>query len=112
MITLEALEEMFANMRATPSTNPTGNLLWGYFLFDSSQESLSAASEQLRRMGYTVVRNELTDDKSSYVLHVERIETHTPQSLYQRNAEFEELAEAYGIDSYDGMDVGPIPGKQ
>jgi len=111
MISLEALEEMFANMRATPSTN-SGELLWGYFFFDSMQERLFAASEELQRKGYTIVRNELSDDRSSYVLHVERVETHTPKSLHQRNAELEALAQAHGIDSYDGMDVGPIPGRQ
>jgi Regulator of ribonuclease activity B len=112
MISLKALEEMFANMRMTPSTNAAGDLLWGYFFFDSTQEPLLAASEELERKGYTIVRNELTDDGSSYVLHVERVETHTPQSLYQRNADLEALAQAHGIDSYDGMDVGPVPGRQ
>ena len=112
MISLEALEEMFANMRTTPSTNPAGNLLWGFFFFDSTQAPLLAASEELTRKGYTIVRNELSDDGSCYVLHVERVETLTPKLLYQRNAELEAFAERYGIDSYDGMDVGPVPGKQ
>src|SRR3982750_71269 len=111
MISLEALEEMFANMRETPSTNVTGALLWGYFFFDSMQESLFAVSEELKQRGYTVVRNQITDDGSSYVLRVERVETHTPQSLFQRNAELEALAETYGVASYDGMDVGPVPGR-
>ena len=112
MISLESLEEMFASMRTTASMNVDGDLLWGYFFFDSTQQPLVAVSEELGRKGYTVVRNELTDDGSSYVLHVERVETHTPQSLYRRNAEFEALAEAHGIHSYDGMDVGPVPGRQ
>jgi hypothetical protein len=112
VISLEALQEMFANMRTTPSMDVDGDLLWGYFFFSSTQAPLNTASEQLQRRGYSLVRNELTDDGSSYVLHVERVETHTPRSLYARNAELEALAEAHGVDSYDGMDVGPIPGTQ
>ena len=99
-------------MRTTPSTNPASDLLWGYFFFNATQDSLFAASQNLERKGYTIVRNELIDDGSSYVLHVERVETHTPQSLYQRNAELEALAQVHGIDSYDGMDVGPVRGAQ
>ena len=34
---------------------------------------------------------------------------HTPQTLSERNQQLEELASIYGLDSYDGMDVGPLP---
>jgi hypothetical protein len=41
-------------------------------------------------------------------LYVEKEEVHTPQSLDKRNDEFSLLADKLGLDSYDGMDVGPI----
>jgi hypothetical protein len=42
------------------------------------------------------------------VLHVRRVEMHSVESLLARNEELYRLAEELGIDSYDGMDVGPI----
>jgi hypothetical protein len=41
-------------------------------------------------------------------LHVERVEAHTPQTLFARNAEFYLLADEFEVESYDGMDVGPV----
>ena len=43
-----------------------------------------------------------------YWLHVEKIETHTPMSLDGRNDELYKLAHEFGIDTYDGMDIGPV----
>jgi hypothetical protein len=35
-------------------------------------------------------------------------ERHTPETLDERNQEFYRLASRFNLDSYDGMDVGPI----
>jgi len=42
------------------------------------------------------------------VLHVERAEVHSEASLDARNQELQALAEANGVEDYDGMDVGPV----
>ena len=47
-------------------------------------------------------------EETYYFLHVEKEEIHTPTSLFERNGQFDALAELYGLGSYDGMDVGPI----
>jgi len=114
MITRQALEEMFGNMRAKTKWNIDGDLLWGYFFFDRRQEKLSLLGQELQKSGYRLVNLYPSDDRSTYVLHVEKIEHHTPQTLHARNQEFYRLAEQNGIDSYDGMDVGPVlqPAKQ
>ena len=114
MITLQALEEMFGNMRAKTKWNIDGDLLWGYFFFDRRQEKLRLLGQELQKAGYRLVNLYPSDDRSTYVLHVEKIEHHTPQTLHARNQEFYRLAEQNGIDSYDGMDVGPVlqPAKQ
>jgi hypothetical protein len=108
-LTIDTLREMFARMRATPELDVDGDLLWGYFFFNPASEPLATLASELGGMAYRVVRLDLTDDKSSHVLHVERIENHTPQSLFDRNAELERLAAIHGVASYDGMDVGPPP---
>jgi len=108
-IPLKQLEEMFAGMRAQTTWNLDGDMLWGYFFTDSNPKKLEAVAQQLATDGYHVVGTHQADSKSSYILHVERIETHKPKSLDARNQEFYALAQKFGIESYDGMDVGPAP---
>ena len=107
MISLADLESMFNNMRAKTKWNVDGNLLWGYFFFDPHAEKLRVIATELQKSGYRFVNLYPSDDKTTYVLHVEKVETHTPKTLYQRNQELEQLAEKHDIASYDGMDVGP-----
>lgn len=50
-----------------------------------------------------------TEDQEIYfILHVEKEEAHSPESLHERNAQLDALAALHGLDSYDGMDVGPL----
>lgn len=108
MITLEQLEAMFANMRAQATWNTDGELLWGYFFTDPDPKKLERLVDPLTKAGYRFGSIYETDDKATHFLHVEKIEKHTPQSLHLRNAEFYRMAEEYGLESYDGMDVGPV----
>jgi hypothetical protein len=107
VITLENLEQMFQKMRVEAPFNVDEDLLWGYFFTDPDKKKLRPVADDLTKLGYREVALYLTDDKSTYFLHLERVETHTPQSLNERNAQFYALAERLGIE-YDGMDVGPV----
>lgn len=109
MIELKALEEMFSAMRATLGSKVDGPLMWGYFFTDPSEPKLQKAAVDLTNRGYRFVGIHETDDGSTRVLHVERVETHSATSLFARNAEFYKFAEDSGLASYDGMDVGPSP---
>jgi hypothetical protein len=82
--------------------------LWGYFFADKTPEKLEPVKKELIKNGYHFVDPYPTDDRSTFFLHVEKIEHHTPQSLHQRNLTFYKLADKYQIESYDGMDVGPV----
>jgi regulator of RNase E activity RraB len=111
MITIEQLQEMFTNMREHTDWDVDGELLWGYFFTDADPDKLEKAAEALDEMGYDVVeifQSEDDEDPSitDFVLHVERIEPHTPQSLFDRNNELIVFAEKQGIESFDGVDVG------
>ena len=108
MITLESLQEMFADMKANPSWNIDGDLLWGYFFTDPDPEKLQPVADYLETAGYKFVDIFPADDKEVYWLHVEKIEHHTPETLDQRNQEFYALADRFNLESYDGMDVGPV----
>ncbi len=107
-MTLQQMEQMFANMRAETKWDVDGDMLWGYFFTDPDTNKLERGAKRLTASGYRFVRIYPTDDKSTCVLHVERIEKHTPQTLQVRNGEFERLASELGLESYDGMDVGPV----
>jgi hypothetical protein len=110
-ITLVQLEDMFQNMREKTKWNVDGDLLWGYFFTDPQPDKLRPLADELTKLGYRYVDLYAARDGKTHVLHVEKGETHTPRSLHERNTEFYRLAERHGIASYDGMDVGPAPGK-
>lgn len=110
MITLDALNRMFTAMRTEAGYkkwNVDGELLWGYYFTDPNPLKLKPVAEYLAKEGYRVVDTYQTDDKKTYVLHVEKVEHHTPESLNKKNIEFYKLAQRFGLESYDGMDVGP-----
>lgn len=111
VIALQSIEDMFTNMRTTSKWDVDGEMLWGYFFTDSDPKKLERVVEPLTNGGYRFVRLFETEDKSTHFLHVERVEKHTPQTLHARNAEFYKLAEKFELESYDGMDVGPVEKK-
>jgi Regulator of ribonuclease activity B len=108
MIALEQLELMFSNVRAKTPWRVDGPMLWGYFFFDPSEARLRPLRDRLVGEGYRFVDLGPTDEGHLYRLHVERVEIHSPQSLYERNAVLEELADEFEVERYDGMDVGPV----
>ena len=105
MIEKALLVEMFADMRARAPWDVDSDLLWGYFFTGEDQNSLQQLSEELVSMNYNFVEPR-PDDESGFWLHVERVETHSPDSLHERNQEFYRMANEYSAN-YDGMDVGP-----
>ena len=115
MIELETLEAMFDSIAAGPQWDMKGPMLWGYFFTDASAEKLEIVAEALLQAGYRLVElfeaEVEEDDEPTFVLHVERVEIHSPLTLYERNAQLYELAERHGLRSYDGMDVGPVAAK-
>jgi hypothetical protein len=115
-ITKEMLVEMFERSTSDPKCkwNIRGECLWGYFFTDEDEEKLVSAGRELERRGYRFVGlldpDPEDDDGSSpsIFLHVERIETHTPETLHALNQELYAFAGEWGLESYDGMDVGPV----
>jgi len=108
-ISLTQIESIFQQMETKSKWNTKAELLWGYFFFDSDKEKLIKLSTQLASEEYREV--ELFFNGRSYVLHIERPEIHTPQSLATRNAYFATLAQKNCIKTYDGFDVGPYAKK-
>lgn len=111
VITIDQLRTMFAEMRANTDHkkwNVDGDLLWGYFFTDPDPRKLRPLADHLTKLGYRFVDIYPTDDKRTFFLHVEKVEHHTAESLNERNIAFYQLAEQFHLESYDGMDVGPV----
>ena len=115
MIEKTTLVEMFKAIKENGL--PTNEeLLWGYFFADNDPEKLQSLVPALENRGFRFVdlfEAEPEDEDSitaKYYLHVEKIEHHDIDTLDARNKELGALSEQYGVDSYDGMDVGPIEG--
>ena len=108
MITTDILEVMFADMRREGVCDPEKPQLWGYFFTDPDQKKLKRAADSLIRDGYRFVEIYETEDSRTSFLHIEKVEQHTVGSLDRRNQLFYGLVEQFGLESYDGMDVGPV----
>jgi len=113
VITIDRLESMFNNIRDNTPWDMDGDMIWGYFFIHNEPTLLEKAAAQLQEQDYRVVQIFISDkDKSAGIekhrLHVQKIETHTPASLDKRNDELYRFAHDFGLDSYDGMHVGPV----
>jgi len=107
-ISRDQLEVMFKGMRTNTPWDVDGSLLWGYFFTDRAKAPLESAAAVLVSQGYRLVEIR-RNGPAAWLLHVEKVEHHTVDSLDTRNAEFRAFASDRGLGSYDGMDVGPPP---
>ena len=103
------IDAMFANMRAHAPWDVEGPLLWSFFFLDADKSKLQSAGADLAAQGYRFVDVSSTRAADRFRLRVERVEVLTPVTLYSRDIELEALARKFGIQSYDGFDVGPPP---
>ena len=108
-ISQEMLEGMFE--QAQSHFDIDGDCAWSFFFTDRDPEKLKAVAPALESRGYRVLGllgPDSESDDSVYFLQVERQEHHTVASLLARNDELYAFAEEQGLESYDGMDVGPL----
>jgi hypothetical protein len=112
-ITLESLHEMFDSISENTDWEMDKPMLWGYFFTNNEPDALEAAKEKLVQEGFNFVNIFLSDkdepdEPDLWWLHIEKEEVHSPESLDKRNDQLYIFAANNGLDSYDGMDVGPI----
>jgi len=105
-ISLEQLEALFESVRARPDWDPNAPRVWSYFFTDPDPKKVEEVATFLRQGGYRIVNVYPTRGGAATCLHVQRAERHTPMSLFERNKVFQAIAEQFGVESYDGMDVG------
>lgn len=113
MIEKDQLVMMFEQIADNTDWNLSEPLIWGFYFTDASAEKLRAVAPVLEAEGYRFVDVFLADkdeptDPDLWMLHIEKIEVHTPDTLDQRNAAFYRFAAEHGLGAYDGMDVAPV----
>jgi Regulator of ribonuclease activity B len=114
VIDRESLVEMFESIADRGEWDMSQPMLWGYFFTNRNEAALRAAVPALNSDQYEFVDIYLSEkddpsDEDLWWLHVQRVEVHTVDTLAARNDRLSEFASRHGIDSYDGMDVGPAP---
>ncbi len=109
---LARLHQMFADAAQKTKWDFKGNLLWGFFFNNPAREPLIPLSRELETKGYRLANIYQDDPKERWWLHVEKIEIHTPESLYERESELRSLIANNGSTVYDGWDVGSSPAPQ
>lgn len=114
---LEGIREIFNTARTEDGWNPEEDMLYSYFFVDTDVDKLEKLGLELEKQGYDFLDIfELADEKTDeatgeYLLHIDKVETHTPESLAARNVEFQKLADEHSIGSYDGWEFGEVGGE-
>ena len=118
MISTEVLEDFFSSTRALRERgdaqfNIDETCLWSFFFVDPSVANLGPVAEHLQSAGYKIwgyLEPEPDDEDPVYFLRADRIEQHSVNSLLERNTELNAVASRFGVQDYDGMDVGAVDG--
>jgi hypothetical protein len=118
MITLQQLEEFFEDTRQMFESGGCTFRIdeecrWSYFFVDADRDKLIPVADHMRHLGYEFVGtlDPDPDDKNPiYFLRMDRVERHSPTSLNSLNRQLYDFADQFGVQSYDGMDVGAVDG--
>ena len=111
---LESIREIFETARTEDKWNPEEEMLYSYFFIDKDAEKLETLGLDLEKQGFDFIDIfELAEEESGeatgeYLLHIDKVEIHTPDSLAARNVEFQKRANEYEINSYDGWEFGEV----
>lgn len=111
---LEGIEQIFAEARQEDNWNTDEPMLYSFYFVDKDVDKLEKLGHKLDADGYDFVDIfELGDEETKkstgeYLLHIDKIEEHTAESLAQRNVDFQKLAEEFEIETYDGWEFGEI----
>ena len=111
---IEGIKQIFAAAKNEDKWDLTEDMLYSYYFVDKDVDKLEKLGLYLDGQGYDFIDVfELGDEDTGEstgenLLHIDKVETHTPQSLAERNVEFAKLAEEYEIETYDGWEFGEV----
>lgn len=111
---LEGIKKIFADAEREDKWNLGEEMLYSFYFVDKDVDKLEKLGLKLEADDYDFVDvfelgDEKTDESTGeYLLHIDKVETHTPESLAERNVEFQNLADEYEIETYDGWEFGEV----
>lgn len=111
---LEGIKEIFDDARREDGWNMDEPMLYSFYFVDESVDKLEKLGNHLADQGYDFIDvfelgdEETNESTGEYLLHIDKVEVHTPDSLAERNIEFSKLAEEYEIETYDGWEFGEV----
>jgi hypothetical protein len=111
---LEGIRQIFAEAKQQDNWNTDEQMLYSYYFVDEDADKLEKLGLELEEKGYDFIGifelgDEETDEATGeYLLHVDKEETHTPESLAQRNVELQNIADEHEIETYDGWEFGEV----
>ncbi len=111
---LEGIREIFNDAKTQDDWDLSEEMLYSFYFVDKDVDKLEKLGLKLEADGYDFVDVfELGDEDTDvstgeYLLHIDKIEIHTPESLAQRNVEFQKLADEHEIAVYDGWEFGEV----
>ncbi len=111
---IEGIEKIFNEAKTEDNWNTDEVMLYSYYFVDTDVDKLEKLGNHLEEKGYDFLDIfELGDDDTGestgeFLLHIDKEEKHTAQSLAERNVEFSSLTAEYEIASYDGWEFGEV----
>ncbi len=111
---IEGIEKIFANAVEEDNWNLDEPMLYSYYFVNEDVDQLEKLGIHLDEEGYDFVDifelgdEETNESTGEYLLHIDKIEVHTPRSLAERNVEFAKLAAEYELKTYDGWEFGEV----
>jgi regulator of RNase E activity RraB len=111
---LEEIREIFNEAKQEDNWNLDEPHLFTYYFVDADVDKLEKLGNHLQSQGYDFIDVfELGDEETEkptgeYLLHIDKEEVHTPESLATRNVEFSRLAEEFEVETYDGWEFGEV----
>lgn len=111
---IEGIKEIFADAKTEDGWDLSEEMLYSFYFVDESVEKLEKLGLKLEADGYDFVDifelgdEETEESTGEYLLHIDKVEIHTPESLAARNVEFGKLAGEYELKTYDGWEFGEV----
>jgi hypothetical protein len=111
---LEGIRKIFDDAKREDNWNLNEEMLYSFYFVDENVDKLEKLGLKLEEDGYDFIDIfELGDEETDastgeYLLHIDKVEIHTPESLAQRNVEFQKLADESEIKTYDGWEFGEV----
>ncbi len=108
------IEQIFADAKKEDNWNTDDVMLYSYYFVDKKVDSLEELGNYLEEKGYDFIDifelgdEETNESTGEFLLHIDKEEKHTPQSLAERNVEFAKLAKEYEVETYDGWEFGEV----